>query len=278
MAKLRRLFLKVYPWANTTFEVWLLVCNVAYLFDKTPYYRPWLRWIGVDVRRLGADDMVRIFAGRACDNTDVRLARSATSIARTDAYHEAVARPLGEVAEALAVFSSAASRQPEGPAPHGDLLHPVPGVVVFAKLACPFPRRVTTGASRASSASASPSSTGSAPRWDEVRRVRAVPRSDRECDCVPIWICVLLQVCIRVRARARAVSCNVGTCTDVAAAKDIGVKTNICQCMSEPSARATRWAAARGRSGCTFVRSDWWISASRKDNLATRGKRSSFDS
>lgn len=57
-AKLRRVFKALYPWLNTSFEVWLLVCNVAYLFDKTPYYRPWLRWAGVDIRRMGADDMV----------------------------------------------------------------------------------------------------------------------------------------------------------------------------------------------------------------------------
>ena len=32
--------------------------NVAYLFDQTPYYRPWLSWIGVDLRRVGIDDLV----------------------------------------------------------------------------------------------------------------------------------------------------------------------------------------------------------------------------
>lgn len=58
--RLRRLYKQVYPWLNTGFEVWLLICNVAYLFDKTPYYRPWLRWAGVDIRRLGMDDMVRL--------------------------------------------------------------------------------------------------------------------------------------------------------------------------------------------------------------------------
>ncbi|EKM59344.1 uncharacterized protein PHACADRAFT_86095 [Phanerochaete carnosa HHB-10118-sp] len=61
-AKLRRVFKTFYPWANTAFEVWLLVCNVAYLFDKTPYYRPWLQWIGADIRRLGPEDMVRLNA------------------------------------------------------------------------------------------------------------------------------------------------------------------------------------------------------------------------
>jgi peroxin-12 len=57
-AKMRRFFKNAYPWINTAFEVWLLISNVAYLFDKTPFYRPWLRWIGVDIRRMGAEDMV----------------------------------------------------------------------------------------------------------------------------------------------------------------------------------------------------------------------------
>ncbi|ESK93715.1 cyclin-dependent protein kinase inhibitor [Moniliophthora roreri MCA 2997] len=54
--RLRRLFKTLYPWLNTAFEAYLLVCNIAYLFDRTPFYRPWLRWIGVDIRRLGIDD------------------------------------------------------------------------------------------------------------------------------------------------------------------------------------------------------------------------------
>jgi len=53
---LRRTFKAAYPWLNTSFEIWLLVCNVAYLFDRTPFYRPWLSWIGVDLRRLGLED------------------------------------------------------------------------------------------------------------------------------------------------------------------------------------------------------------------------------
>ncbi|KAI0347330.1 hypothetical protein BDW22DRAFT_1387481 [Trametopsis cervina] len=57
-AKMRRVFKKVYPWLNTSFELWLFVCNVAYLFDKSPFYRPWLGWIGVDIRRMGMDDML----------------------------------------------------------------------------------------------------------------------------------------------------------------------------------------------------------------------------
>jgi len=52
----RRIFKALYPWLNTSFELWLLVCNVAYLFGQTPFYRPWLSWIGIDLRRLGVED------------------------------------------------------------------------------------------------------------------------------------------------------------------------------------------------------------------------------
>ena len=45
---------------NTAFEVWLLVYNIAYLFERTPYYRPWLSWVGVDLRRVSADDLVSV--------------------------------------------------------------------------------------------------------------------------------------------------------------------------------------------------------------------------
>ncbi|KAJ8086333.1 ubiquitin-protein ligase peroxin 12 [Marasmius tenuissimus] len=54
--KMRRAYKAVYPWLNTTFEVSLLIWNIAYLFDRTPFHRPWLSWIGVDIRRLGIDD------------------------------------------------------------------------------------------------------------------------------------------------------------------------------------------------------------------------------
>ena len=56
--RLQRGFKALYPWLNTSFELWLLVYNIAYLFDQTPFYRPWLSWIGVDLRRLGVEDFV----------------------------------------------------------------------------------------------------------------------------------------------------------------------------------------------------------------------------
>lgn len=57
---LRRKFKTLYPWFNIGFEAWLLAHNVAYLFDRTPFYRPWLAWIGVDLRRLNMDDFVSL--------------------------------------------------------------------------------------------------------------------------------------------------------------------------------------------------------------------------
>ncbi|KAI0269321.1 hypothetical protein BC834DRAFT_820621 [Gloeopeniophorella convolvens] len=54
--RLRRLYKRAYPIINVTFEGWLMAYNVAYAFDRTPFYRPWLSWVGVDLRRLGLDD------------------------------------------------------------------------------------------------------------------------------------------------------------------------------------------------------------------------------
>jgi hypothetical protein len=68
--RLRRGYKAIYPWVNTAFETWLLLFNVAYLFDQTPYYRPWLSWIGVDLRRLGADDFKSLMA-KAATSADV---------------------------------------------------------------------------------------------------------------------------------------------------------------------------------------------------------------
>lgn len=50
---IQKLFKQLYPLLNIGFELWLASYNIAYLFDKTPFYRPWLRWMGIDLRRAG---------------------------------------------------------------------------------------------------------------------------------------------------------------------------------------------------------------------------------
>jgi len=54
--RFRRIFKIAYPYLNASFELWLLLWNIAYLFDRAPSYRPWLSWICVDIRRLGIED------------------------------------------------------------------------------------------------------------------------------------------------------------------------------------------------------------------------------
>ncbi|KAF7331871.1 Cyclin-dependent protein kinase inhibitor [Mycena kentingensis (nom. inval.)] len=61
----RAFYKRMYPWLNTSFEVWLFAFNVAYLFGKTPYYRPWLSWMRIDMRRLGVDDFRAAAAANA---------------------------------------------------------------------------------------------------------------------------------------------------------------------------------------------------------------------
>ncbi|KAI9000930.1 Pex12 amino terminal region-domain-containing protein [Trametes punicea] len=61
--RVKKAYKAAYPWLNTSFEIWLLVYNVAYLFERTAYYRPWLSWVGVDLRRVSADDLRAAQAG-----------------------------------------------------------------------------------------------------------------------------------------------------------------------------------------------------------------------
>lgn len=55
---LRKCFSKGYPYIGTAWQIWLLSYNVRYLFDKTPFWRPWLRLMRMDVRRVGPNDYV----------------------------------------------------------------------------------------------------------------------------------------------------------------------------------------------------------------------------
>ena len=56
--RLALLFKLLWPRFTKAYEYVLLGYNVAYLFDKTPYYRPWLHWLGIDLRRMGDQDYV----------------------------------------------------------------------------------------------------------------------------------------------------------------------------------------------------------------------------
>lgn len=55
-------FRKGYPYLGAASQLWLLSYNVAYLFDRTPYWRPWLQAMRVDIRRVGAEDYVSLSA------------------------------------------------------------------------------------------------------------------------------------------------------------------------------------------------------------------------
>lgn len=48
-----------YPYVKTMYQLWLLTYNVRYLFDKTPYWRPWFSLMRIDVRRVGPNDTPR---------------------------------------------------------------------------------------------------------------------------------------------------------------------------------------------------------------------------
>ncbi|ORY34562.1 Pex12 amino terminal region-domain-containing protein [Naematelia encephala] len=49
----RRVFKSLYPYVNLGFDLTLLGYDLAYLFEKTDYYRPWHRLLGLHVERRG---------------------------------------------------------------------------------------------------------------------------------------------------------------------------------------------------------------------------------
>lgn len=52
----QKAFVRVYPWVSTAWEATLLGYDLAYLFGKTPYFRPWHKLLGVRVERRVDDD------------------------------------------------------------------------------------------------------------------------------------------------------------------------------------------------------------------------------
>lgn len=60
------LFKALWPKLNKVYDAAILFYNIAYLFEKTPYYRPWLHWLGIDVRRMTERDYR---AGRAAQES-----------------------------------------------------------------------------------------------------------------------------------------------------------------------------------------------------------------
>ncbi|CAI2165092.1 10175_t:CDS:2 [Funneliformis geosporum] len=53
---IRRFFKILYPWLNAFYHGSNLLYNILYLYDKTCYYTPWLRLMGIETRRMTAQD------------------------------------------------------------------------------------------------------------------------------------------------------------------------------------------------------------------------------
>lgn len=47
---------KAYPYAASFWQLWILSYNVRYLFAKTHFWRPWLSWLNLEIRRVGPGD------------------------------------------------------------------------------------------------------------------------------------------------------------------------------------------------------------------------------
>lgn len=55
---IHRLFKRLYPYANLSWELYVLAHDMAYMFDRTTSWRPWHKWLGLQVAREPSDSMV----------------------------------------------------------------------------------------------------------------------------------------------------------------------------------------------------------------------------
>jgi len=148
------MFKKVYPYLNLSFEVLLLVHNVAYLFDRTAAYRPWLNWIGIDIRRLGADDFVRHLVFVECI-TDAVVGLPPQEIVTRNQEDAATENPT-VIAEIAAITAGI----PATGATDRYILCALPRMVVLSTFACAVIGCLSTGPGDPSSQHFAAPSTG----------------------------------------------------------------------------------------------------------------------
>jgi len=58
----RRLFVVWYPRLSSAYAVVALAYQVAFIFNRTRYYTPWLHLLGQEIQRLTPNDAVRTLA------------------------------------------------------------------------------------------------------------------------------------------------------------------------------------------------------------------------
>lgn len=193
--RLRRTFKVIYPWFNATFELWLLVSNVAYLFDRTPYYRPWLAWIGVDLRRLGMEDFVGHWAPRCELYSYPYIIYPATGQSCCPHYWDQYAeRPSCSNTKAYTFLAATPFWFPSPSSTHRHILPQIFRMVVLTRIASTLPHKITARPSRSTSKNAPTSSKWHSYRQHKIWPVSTVPWPYQQCYGVTIWIRFLLSL------------------------------------------------------------------------------------
>lgn len=52
-------FKKAYPYTNTAYQAAILLYSAAYMFHDAPFFRPWLHFMRIEIRRMSAQDLQR---------------------------------------------------------------------------------------------------------------------------------------------------------------------------------------------------------------------------
>ncbi|KND03227.1 ubiquitin-protein ligase peroxin 12 [Spizellomyces punctatus DAOM BR117] len=52
----KKIFQRTYPYINASYQAFIFVYQIGYMYGKTDYYSPWLHLCGLQIRRMGAKD------------------------------------------------------------------------------------------------------------------------------------------------------------------------------------------------------------------------------
>jgi hypothetical protein len=185
------------------FEGSIMAYNVAYAFEKTPFYRPWLSWAGVDLRRMSVEDLVNIsthlssrFAESDCE------ARSSSSNRQGKA-----------IGKSWRANTPTCPRLAQNPTPNCHIFHQISRVVVLSVVASSRHFDVTSWTGGATASLTPTTSKRITDRIDKIWILWIMRLRDHKCNGAAIWVCVLLQVCVQPCRETREVSCYIFTCT-----------------------------------------------------------------
>lgn len=134
MIRLIQLFRFVYPYVNGAYHGANLAYAIAYMFNKTRYYSPWLHLIGLEIKRMSMADYVSWGIERMDDDDDWSINHIHTEILLWQDGSKWIQEYSHIPSECHVIRIQQGDWIPQGAASNVDLFLQVFGMVVFFRI------------------------------------------------------------------------------------------------------------------------------------------------